>query len=424
MDDEEPSTVKQRAENYKRRATLVDVARLAGVSPSTVSRALNQPGRVNAETEQRIRDAAVLLDYPIDENQGTAATGNASISSASKAGAKELSQEQAGRTRQPTIYDVARVTGVNPSTVSRALNKPGRVNKKTEQMIREAAAELDYRLNPMARALFTGRTSTLGLVLPDITNPVFFTLVRGAEVVTSAEEYTLILAESQESGDLEAKTVERLLPSVDGLVLVSTRLEDAYIRHLADTKPLVVVNREVPGVESIVPDVVPGIRSALDHLAGMGHRALAFLAGPSTSWMSRLRWEALLNEAVARGMSIVEIGPADPTLQGGGDSLRRVVASGVTAVVAHNDLMAIGLLHACREAGIDVPHAISIVGFDDIFGSDFTSPPMTTIRTPLNLVGEEAVKRLVGAINSVCQVAEAPLKTEFVIRGSTGEASL
>ena len=318
-----------------------------------------------------------------------------------------------------TIYDVARATGVSPSTVSRALNKPGRINAKTEKRIREAAAELNYRLNPMARALPTGRTGTLGLILSDITNPVYFSLVRGAEQVTSALGYTLVLAESQESPELELETAHRLLVSVDGLVLVASRLEDEAIVDLADQKPLVVVNRQVEGVDTVIANVLPGIQEALDHLRELGHQSLAYLSGPAASWMSRLRWDTLLEQAVARDMSIVEIGPGAPTLDGGRDALRRVRAAGVTAVIAYNDLMAIGLLLSAKEAGLTVPDDLSIVGFDDIFGSDFTSPPLTTIRTPLGAVGDEAMRGLIASLDRTDHTAPFELQTELVVRGST-----
>jgi LacI family transcriptional regulator len=318
-----------------------------------------------------------------------------------------------------TIYDIARHLGLSPSTVSRALNKPGRINAKTEQRVREVAAELNYRINPMARALPTGRTNTLGLVLSDITNPVYFPLVRGAERITAAAGYTLVLAESQESGAMEAETAQRLLLSIDGLVLVASRLDDEQIRELADLKPLVLVNRVVEGLPAVVPDVVTGIRDALDHLASLGHTSVAFLSGPSASWMSRLRWETLLDEAPPRGMTIVEIGPGTPTLDGGERGLRRVRAAGVTAVVAYNDLMAIGLLRACRAAGIDVPSRLSIIGFDDIFGSDFTTPPITTIRTPLDLAGEEAVRLCLAALGGGGISEPRHIDAQFVERAST-----
>jgi LacI family transcriptional regulator len=319
-----------------------------------------------------------------------------------------------------TIYDVAKLAGVAPSTVSRALGKPGRINAKTEQRIQAAAKELNYRLNPMARALPTGQSSTLGLLLADITNPMFFAAVRGAEQAASLRGYTMILAESQESAEREAQAADRIAPSTDGLILVASRLTDEQITALAGTMPVVVVNREVPGVAGIVPDLEPGIDAALEHLSGLGHTSIAFLSGPVNSWMSGARWRFLLKRAPQRGMSIVEIGPSAPTLDGGRDSLDRVLASGVTAVIAYNDLIAIGLMRAAQDSGLDVPGRLSIIGFDDIFGSDFTSPPLTTIRTPLGPMGERAVRRLLG--DSAAPESSADLPTEFVPRGSTGRA--
>ena len=330
------------------------------------------------------------------------------------------------RSKAPaTIYDIAKLAGVNPSTVSRALSKPGRINVKTEERIHAAAKELNYRLNPMARALPTGRTNTLGLLLADITNPMFFDVVRGAERAASRRGYTLILAESQESGAREAEAAERVAPSVDGLVLVTTRLGDDKIQDLAERKPLVVINRKVDGVHGIIPDLDPGIDDALAHLAALGHTSLAFLSGPSNSWMSGARWEALMAKAPARGMTIVEIGPGIPTLDGGKEAFSRVAASGVTAVIAYNDLMAIGLMRAAQEQGVHVPGRLSIIGFDDIFGSDFTSPQLSTIRTPLGAIGERAIRLTLELIDEYAdgapaRVDDTPLPTELVVRGSTG----
>jgi LacI family transcriptional regulator len=328
----------------------------------------------------------------------------------------------------PTIYDIAELAGVNPSTVSRALNKPGRISAKTEKLIQDAARTLNYRANPMARALPTGRTHTLGLIVADITNPMFFEVVRGAERAAAVGGYTLILAESQESDSREAETVDRVAPSVDGLILVTTRLTDEQIRDASTLKPLVVINREIEDVDSIVPELEPGIEQALDHLAELGHTSVAFLSGPANSWMSGARWDELFARAVERDLRIVEIGPNAPTLEGGRDAASRVIASGVTAVVAYNDLMAIGLLGAAKERGVEVPGRLSIIGFDDIFGSDFTSPPLATIRTPLGLIGELAVLRALELIDDAGLSPDgargAPvLRTELIVRGSTGPAA-
>jgi LacI family transcriptional regulator len=324
----------------------------------------------------------------------------------------------------PTIYDIARLAGVNPSTVSRALSQPGRINEKTEARIQAAAKELNYRVNPIARALPTGRTNTLGVVVADITNPVIFGIVRGAEHAAAAAGYTLLIAESQESGEREATAIDRVLPAVDGLVLATTRLADAQIAEISERKPTVVINHAVDGVPSILPDVERGVGQLVDHLAEHGHRSVAYLSGPASSWISARRWDALLSAAPAHGMSIVEIGPGVPTLEGGAAAMSRVVASGVTAVIAFNDLMAIGMLRAALEHGIQVPSALSVAGFDDIFGSDFTTPALTTVRAPLAEAGERAVRHL---LERVAPHAAVPvqdvgelLPTELVVRASTG----
>jgi len=318
-----------------------------------------------------------------------------------------------------TIYDIAELAGVNPSTVSRALGKPGRISAATEAKVRAAAERLDFRVNPMARALQTGKTKMIGLVLADITNPVVFGIVRGAEHAAAEVGYTLVIAESQESVENEANAIERLLPSVDGMVLATTRLSAHAIRDLAARKSLILINRSVDGLDSVLPDVDAGVAELLDHLAGLGHRSVAFLAGPDTSWASARRWAEVLSAAEQRDMAVVEIGPNAPTIDGGRDALRRVVASRVTAVIAYNDLMAIGLMQEAADHGILVPDQLSIAGFDDIFGSELITPTLTTVATDLAEAGSRAVRRLLGDD----ETADALLPTWLIVRGSTGPAA-
>lgn len=329
----------------------------------------------------------------------------------------------AARRNNPTIYDVARVAGVSPSTVSRALHNPGRISEATVARIRSAADELGFRANPTARALPTGRTQTLGMLVADITNPMFFDVVRGAERAAAARGYTLLIAESQESDVREAEAADRVLPAVDGLILVTTRLSDADIIAIGDRKPLVVINREIASVTSVVADIRPGIDQALAHLFELGHRSIVYLSGPTQSWMSSTRREALEEGASQRGIRMTEIGPNPPTRDGGRATLSKVVVSGASAVVAYNDLMAIGLLQAAQAVDLEVPSTFSILGFDDIFGADLTSPSLTTIRTPLARVGQlavEAVLSRAGVSSSATEVEVSALETELVIRRSTG----
>lgn len=323
----------------------------------------------------------------------------------------------------PTIYDVAKLAGVNPSTVSRALNSPGRINEKTEAKVRAAARELRYRLNPMARALPTGRTSTVGLILSDITNPMIAGIVRGAQQAASERGYTLLLAESQESGELEATAVERMIASVDGLVLAASRLDDERIAQAAEERPTVLINRAVEGVESVIGDVEPGIDQAVAHLHLLGHRRIVYLSGPQTSWMSKHREAVIRAVAARRGVEIEVLGPNRPTLEMGTEALPRIVATGATAVVAYNDVMAIGLVRAAQQQGLEIPAELSIVGFDDIFGADFTSPPLTTVRMPLMVLGELAVRRLLDILQGDGEPERVePPVSRLVIRGSSGRA--
>ncbi|WP_062298746.1 LacI family DNA-binding transcriptional regulator [Demequina maris] len=335
----------------------------------------------------------------------------------------EPGQRRSGRAGAATIYDIAERAGVNPSTVSRALNHPGRVSAATEARIRQAADELDFHANPMARALPTGRTRTLALVLADVTNPVVFGLIRGAERAAAAAGYTLVIAESQESGAVEAATVERVAPAVDGIVLATSRLADDEIGAIAARKPVVTVNRGGSASANVSPDVEPGIAALVAHLESLGHRTLAFLAGPANSWTSTRRWDALFAAARRAGLHIVEIGPNAPTVEGGGDAYERCEASGATAVVAYNDLMAMGLIQAARAAGRRVPEDLSIVGFDDIFGAALITPALTTVRADLELAGEHAVTHLLALMGEGAAPADCDeLATELVVRDSTGPA--
>lgn len=322
-----------------------------------------------------------------------------------------------------TIYDVAELAGVSPSTVSRALGKPGRISAATETRIRAAAEQLSFRINPMARALHTGRTHTLALVVADITNPVIFDIVRGAEQAASAGGYTLIITESQESGEAEAEAVRRLLPSVDGVILATTRLADPVIADLAGQKPIVLINRAVNGVAAILPDVEEGVAALLNHLDDLGHRSVAYLSGPTTSWVSARRWESLLEQSEQRGMAIVEIGPNMPTIDGGREAIRRVRAANATAIVAFNDLIAIGLMQGLADAGVQVPDELSIAGFDDIFGSELIVPALTTVRSQLELAGKRASSHLLARLRGDPASAEEELlSTQLIVRGSTASS--
>lgn len=352
-------------------------------------------------------------------------SGSARKSRAALEQARTAKRERAGKS-SATIYDIAKLAGVNPSTVSRALSKPGRISAKTEKKIQDAARQLNYRANPFARALPTGRTSTIGLIVADITNPVFFDIVRGAEGAAAERDYTLLLAESAESAETEVLIAQRMLASVDGLVLATPRLADGQIQELAAEKPVTVINRIVADVPSVVADLDRGIGEAVRHLAQLGHRQLVFIAGPERSWMSRSRWASIQERCEWSNIAVTRIPGESPTVDGGRRAAAQVRASGATAVIAYNDLMAIGLMQELIGAGLAVPDDISILGFDNIFGADFTTPPLSTIRSPLREEGRSAVRRILDELGDVPGGDQAgepvELATELVVRGSTGKA--
>ncbi len=321
----------------------------------------------------------------------------------------------------PTIYDVARAAGVAPSTVSRAFSRPGRVKSETAERIRAVAAELGYRTNPIARALPTGRTGMIAMVLSDITNPFYFEIIRGAEAAAAEAGYTLLLADAQESVRLEREAVDRLLPTVEGLLLGTSRMADSAIRMAAKQRPTVVLNRGVADVPSVVPDNASGTRKAVEHLHDLGHRSITYVAGPEASWADGLRWRSLRDAAQAFETKVRRVGPNPPTLAGGAAAATAVLEQQTSAVVAYNDLLAIGLMHGLADAGVRVPQHISVVGYDNIFGSDFCSPSLTTVASPLRVLGASALQYLVVQIKGVRPHTGEPimLPMQLVVRGST-----
>jgi LacI family transcriptional regulator len=326
-----------------------------------------------------------------------------------------------------TIYDIAKIAGVNPSTVSRALGKPERVSPKTRKLVEEAAAELNFRANPFARALLSGRTGTIGLIVADITNPSYFDMIRGAQSAAAAQGLTLVLAESAESASTELVVAQRIQPSTDGIILASPRMSDPEIRVLNNTKPVAVINRSIEGVDSVVPDVEPGISEAVRHLAAGGHRRIAFLSGPDTSWVSARRWESLLSACEWTGREALLIPTTEPTTEGGRRAARNVMASGATAALCYNDVLAIGLMRELQAAKVKIPDEFSVIGFDNIFGSDFTTPALTTIASPFREAGAAALSLILAALPNAGTsplpaepLGRADLPTSLIVRGSSG----
>src|SRR4051812_47525964 len=217
-----------------------------------------------------------------------------------------------GRRRAVTLQDVAREAQVAVSTVSRALSDPERVNERTREHVQAVARRMGYRPNRLARALPTGHTGMLAVLVPDITNPHHFGIIRGAEAQARAAGDTLVIADTQESAELEAAHLDRLGSALDGVVLGASRLPEDALRDLDRHLPVVLFNRRVDGLASVVTDPVGGSRQIIEHLAALGHRSLSYLAGPEDAWTDGQRWRALAAAASDAGVRIVRRGPFPP----------------------------------------------------------------------------------------------------------------
>jgi len=324
--------------------------------------------------------------------------------------------------KRPTITDVATEAGVAASTVSRAFTRPGRVNPHTREHVLAVADRLGYLPNPAARALESGRTRTLALLVPDITNPYFAGVIKGAERAAAAAGMTLILGDTQERPSVEEELVRRLGPSVDGLVLAASRLPDVALRQAAEANPIVLLNRAIEGVDCVVADFDSGTRQIVDHLASLGHESFVFLGGPAESWSAARRWHGLQQSALNRGMAATRSGPYTPTLAGGPAAADAALAAKATALVCHNDMLAIGVLRRLAQRGVAVPAEVSVVGFDDIFGADFCAPPLTTLAERTVDAGARGVEVLLQQSRTT-ETAAWVLPTQLVVRSSTGPVS-
>ncbi len=324
----------------------------------------------------------------------------------------------------PTIYDVAREAGVAASTVSRAFNNPNRVRASTRDHILSVARRLGYQHNPRARALLSGRTCAIGMVVSDITNPHYFELIRGAEMRAKASKYTLVLVNAEESPRIEYDHVRRLAQSVDGFVLAASRLPDENIFEFAGMRPLVLMNRELPGLPSVIVDYAEGCSQIVEHLASLGHESVVYLAGPRNSWTAQQRWKSIRNACEKIGVDAVRIGYFVPTVASGVAAADATLQTGSTAVIAHNDLLAIGVLRRLGERGVTVPADMSIVGFDNIFAAELCSPALTTLGGAYAEVGGAAVDLLLDKTRIVGPPSDAVprlvLPSWLHIRASTG----
>ncbi|HEY5399342.1 MAG TPA: LacI family DNA-binding transcriptional regulator [Trebonia sp.] len=297
-----------------------------------------------------------------------------------------------------TIHDVAARAGVSVATVSRSFTAPQTVRETTRDSVLRAAGVLRYQPNRAARGLITGRTGNVGVIVPDLGNPYFHGMLEGAQTRAREADYAVFVADGQESGAEEEALIAAMRKQVDGIVLCSSRLAPARLAALEPAPTVVLLNRRVPGLPAVVIDSAAGMRQAAGHLAQLGHTRVVFVSGPRHSWSNQQRRRGLRVAAHTHGLDVVTIGPVAPQFDSGVQTAERILHTGATAVLAYNDLVAVGILSRLAELGVTVPAQLSVIGFDDIPLAAMVTPALTSVSAPTALAGQAAIDILLSRL--------------------------
>jgi DNA-binding LacI/PurR family transcriptional regulator len=259
------------------------------------------------------------------------------------------------------------------------------------------------------------------VIVPDLSNPFFPNVLKGVQSRAREADYAVFLADCDENAAEEIALVQAMAKQVDGVILCSSRMSASQLERIVGTTSLVFINRHVREHASVLMDAAGGMGQAIDHLAALGHRKVAYLSGPRASWSNRERRRGL-RRAARHGMEIVELGPFAPRFEGGPHAADLAIAEGVTAIIAYNDLMALGVMSRLADRGVSVPAEMSVVGFDDIPMAGMATPPLTTVSMQNERAGRAAVDLLVNLL-TVSGTETGDLRRELechlIVRAST-----
>ncbi|MDT7620742.1 MAG: LacI family transcriptional regulator [Pseudonocardiales bacterium] len=315
------------------------------------------------------------------------------------------------------LEDVARAAGVSKATASRAFVHPELVAEPTRKRVLDAATALRFEPNRAARALTTGRSGLIGLIVPTLANPFFAPLLAGAQRGAEDIGGNLLVTVSDHSAQREARLFERLAEQVDGFIVVTPLSANETIRRLSQARPVILIDRKVPRVPSVVIDTVGGVGILVEHLLQLGHERIAYVAGPPGSWVDTQRRRELTARLARVGASPVVLSPLPPTFDAGITAAAQLPA-GVTAVIVYNSYVALGLLHALAAAGVRVPEDLSLASLDDLIPLGSTTPAITALEVPLDEAGRVAITHLHSAIAGE-RPRSTTLPTRLLVRAST-----
>jgi LacI family transcriptional regulator len=332
------------------------------------------------------------------------------------------------------IKAVAKRANVSTATVSRTMNGSATVSPQTAERVRRAIEALNFYPDTNARALGSGRSSLYGLIISDITNPFFPELVKSFEDIAVVHGQEVLIANTNYDPERMKVCVSRMVQrKVDGVAIMTSEMDDRLLEVFSRKHvPLVFLDTGTPspGVSCVRIDYSVGIDAAMSHLISLGHQRIAFISGPMRLTSARMRYKAFMESSVrdhlAEDANLIREG--NHRVDGGHVAMKSILQSGArpTAVLASNDLTAIGAMGAIAEAGQRVPQNISVIGFDDIQLSAFTMPPLTTVSLPRAEIANAAFRALLNARQSAktkpVQGEEYLVQPTFVLRKSTGPA--
>lgn len=337
------------------------------------------------------------------------------------------------RKRKVTIRDVADLVGVHHSTVSRALSpdKRDKISPTVVKKVEKAAKKLGYYRNIVASSLKQNRSFAVGVLIPDLMNPIFPPIIRGIQDTAEAVGYTVITANTDDEPEKERDALRMMQGrSIEGVIMATARREDPIVEEcLANDIPVVLVNRTVDrdGVNAVVLDENYGIRSVIDHLMSLKHTRIAHIAGPQHTSTGFQRAKAFSDYLSIHNIPTDLVEATNKfTIEEGRRAFRRLLArdNSFSAIVAGNDLIALGCMDAMRDMGLLVPENISITGYDDILFLERMSPALTTVLVPKYEMGCQATKTLLGIIDGE---DKAPvvlrMQPRLIVRNSTALAS-
>jgi DNA-binding LacI/PurR family transcriptional regulator len=335
-------------------------------------------------------------------------------------------------TKPISIKELALIAKVSHSTVSRALRNNPRISPETAERIRRLAAEHGYSPSLAARSLVTRRTQTVGCVVTSISDPFVAGVVTGVEEIADRHGYSVFLANSNADAKRELDVVRSFRERrVDGILVAASRVGAKYLPHLRELQiPIVLINNQQAGdfINSVSIDNLKAAKVIVEHLIALGHREIAYIGDEYGDQSDRERCSAYRETLEKAGIPVKNdfIIRAVPGPEGGEEQMSRLLQMPrrPTAVFCYDDLLALGALKAIRKAKLDIPADISVVGFDDVFVSSFTYPPLTTIRQPMKSMGRRAMTILLELLSRPAEETRAEnwhvkVSGKLVIREST-----